>query len=250
MNRKKLIIIISAIILIFASFGFIFTLTAEKTPEAITNQQEQISFDFVKEDEVSDSADYFNSFGSGKLKIITYGGAKDIRTHIQNKTEYALIKNPKNIGGLEFISSNDLGDFYFAKDGSDSKIVFEEGDPEGKFGYLEAGEVSENLIQNRIPSAEYYAAYPISVFALKSGFQVYEDNGSSNNFLQTKYLRITNLNNNRQVVVEIDTRNAIEDSILISEATRKALRVDNGALGSFNLEVVDKTNNILGVVGL
>lgn len=250
MNRKKIIIIVFAIILIFAIFGFIFTITSKKEVETTQIDTEQVSFDFVKEDEVSDSTEYFNSFGSSKLKVTTYGGSKDIRTSIQNKNEYALIKNPKNTGDLEFFSTDSYGDFYLAKDADGSKIIFTEGDPQGKFGYGEVGEVSGVLIQSRIPSAEYYAAYPINEFAIRSGFQAFADNGASNNLLQTKYLRITNLNNNRQVIVEIDTRNAIEDSLLISEATRKALHVDEGTLGSFNLEVVDKTNNTLGVVGL
>ena len=67
-------------------------------------------------------------------------------------------------------------------------------------------------------------------------------------FLGTKYLRITNLNNNRQVIVEIDARNSIEDTLLISEATRRALLIDNGSLGSFSLEIIPQENNTLGVV--
>lgn len=35
---------------------------------------------------------------------------------------------------------------------------------------------------------------------------------------------------------------------MISEATKNALRVDNGSTGSFSLEIVEKENNSLGVV--
>jgi hypothetical protein len=248
MSKARLIIIITAIVIFFAALGIYFTVsnsTPEQTPSSQTPEQQ---FDFVKEDEAKDSAEYFENFGVGKLKVTTYGGEEDVRTSTQGANEYALIRNPKEVGGLEFSSSNSYGDFYFAKDVNGEKILFPEGTPDGKFGYNDEGEASGELIREKIPDTEYYAAYPISSLAQKSGFQAVGDEGSSSRFLGTKYLKITNLNNNRQVVVEIDARNSIEDTLLVSEATRKALLIDNGALGSFSLEIIPQENNTLGVV--
>lgn len=251
MTRTRLIIIISSIVLFFAALGIFFTVqdNTESVP-ALENTNQNPEFDFVKEDEVRADAEYFETFGSSKLKVATYGGPADIKTTTQGSNEYALIRNPKNSGGLDFVLSNDLGEYYIAKDSVGEKIIFTEGNPDARFGYTDVGEVSGKFIRERIPSAEYYAAYPISELAVKSNFEVVGDEGASSRFLGTKYLKITNLNNNRQVIVEIDSRNHIEDTLLISEATRKALLVDNNILGSFNLEIVDKENNTLGIVRL
>ncbi len=249
MTRTKLIIIISSIILFFAALGVFFTVQKDEQSNQITQNQPQ-SFDFIKEDEIREDVESFGSLGLSKLKVITYGGYTDIKTYTQNSKEYALIRNPKITGDLELISSDTFGDYYLAEDNNGDKILYTEGASDGKFGYTDRGEVSDELIREKIPSAEYYAAYPISELAAKSGFKIFGNEGSVNNYLNTKYLKITNANNNRQVIVEIDARNYIEDTILISEATRKALLVDNGVLGSFDLEIVDKENNTLGVVRL
>jgi hypothetical protein len=250
MSRARLIIITTAAVIFFAALGIYFTVS-KNTPEAVPqNQIPSQQFDFVKEDQaqVQDSAEYFETFGVGKLKVTIYGGEGDIRTSIQGGNEYALIRNPKDIGGLEFSTSNSYGDFYFAIDGDGNKILFPEGSPDGKFGYNDVGEASGELIREKIPDTEYYAAYPTNSLAQKSGFQAIGDEGSSSRFLGTKYLKITNLNNNRQVIVEIDSRNTLEDTLLVSEATRRALMIDNGALGSFSLEIISPENNTLGVV--
>lgn len=251
MTRTKLIIIISSIVLFFAALGIFFTITGNSEDgQVLQNTNQNPEFNFVKEDEARGSAEYFESFGVGKLKVVTYGGASDIKTFTQGSSEYALIRNPKNTGDLTLSASSEMGEYYFAEDEEGEKIIYREGDSAGKFGYDDVGEVSQQLIRERISSAEYYAAYPISELALKSRFQVFGDEGSVDRYLSTKYLKISNLNNNRQVIVEIDSRNRLEDTLLISEATRKALLVDNNILGSFNLEIVDKENNTLGVVGL
>lgn len=248
MSKTRLIIIITAIIIFFAALGIYFTVSNNTQDTSPQSQVPSQQFDFVKEDEVTDSAEYFDNFGVGKLKVTTYGGEGDIRTSTQGSNEYALIRNPKDVGGLEFSASNAYGDFYFAKDADGEKIIFPAGNPDGKFGYTDVGEASGELIREKISDTEYYAAYPISSLAQKSGFQAVGDEGSSSRFLGTKYLRITNLNNNRQVIVEIDARNSIEDTLLISEATRRALLIDNGSLGSFSLEIIPQENNTLGVV--
>lgn len=249
MLNKKTIIIISIVVVIFAGLGLFFTLQNNSSEETL-NQNTQANFDFVKEDQVSegDSAEYFESFGLSKLKVTTYGGPADIKTLVQNNSEYALTKNPQSTGGLTFALSNEMGEFYFAQDENSSKILYPEGTSEGKFGYEDVGLVSGILTRERIPSAEYYAAYPSEDLSSQMGFEAYRDDGSTNRFLNSKYLKITNLNNNRQVIVQIDTRHDVEGSLLISEATRKALLVDNGIMGSFSLEVVEKENNTLGVV--
>lgn len=250
MSKQKIIIGVSIIIIIFAIFGIIFTFqdrAQEPSPQTENAPSEQ-SFDFVKEDTSSDSAEYFESFGLNKLKINVYGGPSDIKTILKGQSEYSLIRNPKNIGGLEFVSSNEFGEYYFAKDSDGQNIIFKEGDANGRFGYSDVGEVSGVLVRERIPSAEYYAAYPTSELALKSGFALVEDTGIANRFLATKYLKIKNLNNNREVVVEIDSRNPVEDTLMISEATRVALGLDNNSLGSFELMLVEKENYALGVI--
>ncbi len=246
--KNKIFIAALALVLVFAIIGIIFTF---RTPEAENTENNQVvtqDFDFTREDTVQEDTETYSNFGVNRLRVVSYGGASDIKTYTERTSEYALTRNPRNTGGLTFAASNDYGEFYFAINQDEQRIIFNEGTSEGKFGYEDVGEVSGTLIRERIPSAEYYAAYPISELALKAGFQQIPDTGAANNFLKDKYLKITNINNNRQVVVEIDTRNHIEDSLMISEATRKALLVDNGILGSFNLQIVDKEENTLGVV--
>lgn len=248
--NKKTVVVLSVVIFFFAALGIYFTVNdnnnTETTPSPTNSQQ---NFDFVKEDvSESDSAQYFESFGVGKLKVVTYGGPKSIKTSILRGQEYALLRNPVSVGGLELTVSNPQGDYYFAENSLGEKILYTEGDPESVFGYNEVGIISELLIRERIPSAEYYASYPIQELAEQSGFSPIRDDGASNRYLKTKYLKITNLNNNRQVIVEIDGRNSVEGTLYVSEATRRALLVDEGALGSFGLEIVDKENNSLGVV--
>lgn len=249
MTRNKIILIIATGILVLAVFGVFFTLQdKEKQPAVVEGIIPEQNFDFVKEDKPSDTTEYFNSFGLGKLKINTYGGPSDIKVALKGSTKYALIRNPRETGDLEMAISNEFGEYYFAENADGEKIVFEGGSVDGRFGYLETGEVSQVLIQERIPSAEYYAAYPESELALKTGFEAVGDTGIANRFLSGKYLKIKNLNNNKEVIVEIDTRNTIEDSLLVSEATQKALGLDKNSLGSFSLELVSKENNTLGVV--
>lgn len=250
MNKQQIIIGISVIVIIFAVLGIIFTFQdrAEQNSSQIENNTQEQSFDFVKDDTSSETGDYFESFGLNKLKINVYGGPSDIKTIQKGQSEYSLIRNPKNIGGLEFVSSNEFGEYYLAKDLDGQSIIFTEGDSNGRFGYGDVGEVSGVLVRERIPSAEYYASYPTSELALKSGFAVVEDTGVANRFLATKYLKIKNLTSNKEVVVEIDSRNPIEDTLMISEATRIALGVDNNSLGSFELVLVEKNNYTLGAV--
>lgn len=248
MSKTRLIIIITAAVIFFAALGIYFTVSNNTPEPAQENLIPSQQFDFVKEDETQDSAEYFENFGVGKLKVTTYGGEDDIRTSTQGSNEYALIRNPRDVGGLEFSASNSYGDFYFAEDANGEKILFPAGSPDGKFGYNDIGEASGELIREKISDTEFYAAYPIKSLAQKAGFQPVGDEGSSSRFLGTKYLKITNLNNNREVIVEIDARNSIEDTLLVSEATRKALLIDNGAFGSFSLEIIPQENNTLGVV--
>jgi uncharacterized protein YpmB len=250
MKTKQLIVIAGVIIVILAIFGIYFTVQdaskAENTPDQNPSEQE---FDFVKEDESSSpTPEFFESFGLNKLKVNVYGGPSDIKTTVQGQNEYALIRNPKNIGGLDFVSSDSFGEYYFAEDVGGDRIIYKNGSPGGRFGYTDFGEVSLVAISERIPSADFYAAYPSSELASKSGFQLIEDTGVANRFLSTRYLKIKNLTNNREVIVEIDSRNNLEDTLLVSEATRVALGVDNNMLGSFDLQIVDKETNTLGVV--
>lgn len=250
MTRTRLIIIIAAIVIFFAALGIYFTIGNSNEPQAETTTQTN-DFDFVKEDETkSATPEYFESFGTNKLRITEYGGYSDIKTQQQGGIEYALIRNPTNTGGLDFAASNEFGEFYFAEDVGGDKIPYPDGTPEGRFGYLDFGEVSKVAISDRNPATEYYASYPSQELAKRSGFISIRDDGTANLFLNTRYLKITNLNNNRQVIVEIDSRNNIPDTLFVSEATRRALGIDNKSLGAFNLELVDKQNNTLGVVRL
>lgn len=248
MSRNKLIGIGFIIIGVFAIIGFLFFIN-KKDPVApqnnIVTPTNNASENSSTENE---SAEYFDSFGLGKLKIQTYGGPSDIKTITQKEIEYALLRNPQNVGGLEFAISDAFGTYYFAKDISGQKINFEKGEANGKFGFDEVSLVSGDLIKEKSSSTEYYAAYPTKNIALKSGIQPVEDTGTANRYLSTKYLKITNLNNNVSVITEIDTRNTEEGTLMISEATRNALKVDNGSTGSFSLEIVDQENNSLGVV--
>lgn len=250
MSKSKLLLIGAAIVIFFAALGVYFTVSDNTN----NDQTSQVNTDnnFGSEDVVEEKADpsYFESFGTSKLKVVTYGGPSDIKTALVGKTEYALIRNPTNTIDYTFYKSDSFGDYYFAEYVDGSRIEFPDGTPEGRFGYGDSGEVSQLSISDRNSSTEYYAAYPTQELATKYGFISFRDDAITNLFLKNKYLRIKNLNNNREVIVEIDSRNSIEDTLYVSEATRKALLIDEGALGSFSLEVVDKTNNTLGVVRL
>lgn len=246
MNKNKLIGIGLIVISIFAFIGIFFFLNKGDAPaqQNTTSTPAQTT----SSNDTSEPAEYFESFGLGKLKVQTYGGPSDIKTIEQKGVEYALLRNPINTGGLEFALSTEFGTYYFAKDTNNQKISFEKGSPSGFFGYDEVGLVSGDLIKEKFSSTEYYAAYPTKDIALKSGIQAIDDTGTANKYLGSKYLKITNLNNNVSVITEIDTRNEQEGTLMISEATKNALRVDNGSTGSFSLEIVEKENNSLGVV--
>ena len=249
MLSKRLIGIITVAVIFFAALGIYFTVNNEEETPTVEPTNQQQNFDFVKEDvSKTDSSQYFESFGVGKLKVITYGGFRSVKTAVQGNREFALIRNPEEVGGLELVISNEQGDYYFAEDFMGEKIPYPDGEPESVFGYDQTGLVSGKIIRDRISSAEYYASYPTADLAKQSGFTVIGDNGASDRYLKSKYLRITNLNNNRQVIVEIDDRNPIEGTMYISEATRRALMVDEGSLGSFGLEIIEKENNSLGLV--
>lgn len=249
MRNKQIIVIVGVIIVILAILGIYFTVQDANNAESLTQQNpEGQNFDFVKDDQSPTTPDFFESFGLNKLELRVYGGPTDIKTSIQGGRELALLRNPKNTGGLDFAGSDSFGEYYFAEDINGEKITYTEGSSEGRFGYLDFGEVSGILIRERIPSAEFYAAYPTSELALKYGFPVIDNTGVSNRFLSTQYLKIRNLTNNREVIVEIDSRNTIEDTLLVSEATRVALGLDNNTLGSFDLQIVNREGHTLGVV--
>jgi hypothetical protein len=250
MSKARLTIIITAIVIFFAALGIYFTVSDNSDTEINTSSNQDMSF--TREDIVQQEAtpEYFESFGTSKLKVVTYGGVSDIKTALINNKEYALIRNPKNTIDFEFYKSDSMGEYYFAEFADGSRLEFTEGTPEGKFGYLDFGEVSKINISERNSSTEYYASYPSQELAKKYGFVAIRDDAVTNNFLSSRYLKITNLNNNRSVITEIDSRNSIEDTLYISEATRRGLMIDNNALGSFSLEIVDKENNTLGVVRL
>jgi hypothetical protein len=251
MTRNKLILIIISIVIFFSALGVYFTIGDNSTNTQTQNNTTSVDFDFVREDvSQRDSSQYFSALGANRQRIVVYGGSSDIRTFTQGQTKYGLIRNPKSVGGLEFIASNSFGEFYLAKDEDGNRIEFSNGSPDGRYGLNDFGEVSGVFIGSRIPSAEYYAAYPIQNLAIKSGFEPLGDTGQVNRYLNSKFLKITNLNNNRSVIAEIDTRNYIEDTLFVSEAVRRSLMIDNNALGSFKLEIVDKENNTLGFVGL
>lgn len=251
MSKTRLILIIVAAVIFFAALGVYFTVS-DNTQEQNSLSPVQQNPEFVSEDVVKEetSVNDFETFGTTKLKVVTYGGVSDIKTALISQKEHALIRNPRNTGDLEFHKSDSFGEYYFAENSDGEKIEYTQGTPEGIFGIGDRGEVSGILILERNPSTEYYASYPIQELAKKYGFIAVRDDQTTNNFLKNKYLKITNLNNNRQVVVEIDSRNPIEDTLYVSEATRKALMIDENALGSFSLEIVDKQNNTLGVVRL
>lgn len=248
MTRNKIIGISIIIVSILAIVGIYFFFQDNKKVDTpvVSNDNTTVAnntFEELNETEPK----YFDNFGVGKLKIETFGGPKDIKTSIKNGVEYALFRNPENIGGLEFVLSNEMGNYYFAENLTGEKIIFEKGTAEGDYGY-EKTLVSERFIGDLNTQTEYYSAYPQKNIALKIGIQAIEDTGAGNRFLNSKYLKITNLNNNVSVITTIETRSEKEGSLLVSEATRKALKVDEGVLGSFNLEIVDKENNNLGIV--
>jgi len=251
MSKTRLILIIVAVVIFFAALGVYFTVS-DNTQDQNNLLPTQQNPDFVSEDVVKEDTGVndFETFGATKLKIVTYGGVSDIKTALSGQREFALIRNPRNTGDLEFHKSDSFGEYYFAENINGEKIEYTEGTPEGIFGIGDKGEVSGILISDRNTSTEYYASYPIQELAKKYGFIAVRDDPITNSFLKNKYLKIKNLNNNRQVVVEIDSRNPIEDTLYVSEATRKALMIDENALGSFSLEIVDKENNKLGVVRL
>jgi hypothetical protein len=194
MTRNKLILIIASIVIFFSALGVYFTIGDNSKNTTIQNTQNIVDFDFVRDDVARrDTAQYFESFGSNRQRILVYGGSSDIRTFAQGQTRYGLIRNPRDVGGLEFIASNSFGEFYIAKDQEGNRIEFANGSPDGRFGLNDFGEVSGVFIGSRIPSAEFYAAYPIQNLATKAGFPVINDTGQANVFLNSKFLNLETL---------------------------------------------------------
>jgi hypothetical protein len=238
MNKKTLSLIgiaalaIIAIVLMFLSSGAETPIQEEVITEE-TNQEGEVSFVGGSETD---------------LTVISYGGARDIKTLDVSGEEYALLRNPKATGNLDLAVVDPYGNYYFAETDNGERIVFEEGTPEGKHGYEETGLVSNLLIRERNTFTEYFVAYPDSLSAQVEGLISVPDTGVANRFLKTRYLLIKNLNSNRSVIAEIDHRSNESGTLFVSEATRNALGLDNGTQGSLRIELVPAAPSTLGVV--
>jgi hypothetical protein len=199
---------------------------------------EETEKDFIKQEELK----------TNLLTISSYGGSKDVKTIEINGYEFALTRNPKIVTDLNFAISNLLGDYYFAEDINGNKIIYKDGTPEGRFGINEVGLVSGKLTRTRNTQTEYFAAYPDLLSCEVLGLPPIEDTGQANNFLKTQYLKITNRNSNVSVIVEIDTRWNDSKTLLVSEAVRKSLGLDNEAKGNLELQLVPVEENKLGPI--
>ena len=239
-NRILILIILVVVIVTFAFFYF----SPEDNEEEIRNDDTN---EFSQQ-EVPNNPNQITGGTTNDFVLITYGGKEDIKTLEENGREYALLRNPPIVEGLVLAATDLYGDYYFAEDNNGERFVFTEGSPRGKHGYNDIGLVSKRLIRERNSATEYFAAYPKSLDGQAVGLVPVTDTGSSNTFLKSRRILITNLSSNISVVSEIDHRGGEQGSLLVSDLTRKSLGIDNGSTGHLRVELVPAENFNLGIV--
>jgi len=184
----------------------------------------------------------------GGITVVYYGGPADVKTITEGGIEYALIRNPENVGGLTLALSDVSGTYYYALDSNGNKILYAQGDSKGLHGYEEQGEVSGMLIRNRIPATEYFVAYPDETSARLANIEPVADTGIANRYLSSQVAVITNKNTGRSVVAEIDHRSEQNSVMLVSEAVGRELQLDSGATANLLVELVPRESVVLGPV--
>jgi len=184
----------------------------------------------------------------GGITVYAYGGPSDIKTLVTNNIEYALVRNPENVGGLELAAVDSGVSYFFALDNQGEKIPFTPGSPNGLHGYNEVGLVSGTLIQERNSYTEYFIAYPDATSARLAGMEEIPNTGVANKFLETQVAKITNINTGKSVVAEIDHRSSRENAVLMSRAVLRELGLQNGSTGNLSIELFQKDALTIGPV--
>lgn len=184
----------------------------------------------------------------GGITVKYYGGPTDVKTAIEGGVEYALVRNPTDVGGLTLAISEPAGNYYFATNEVGDRVPYEQGDSKSLHGYNEAGLVSGEFIQEHFPATEYFIAYPDSTSARNANFTEIPDTGVANRYLSTQVAKITNKNTGRAVVATIDHRSNQAGVLLISNAVGRELQLDNGATGNLVIELIPSNQVVLGPV--
>ncbi|MDA8611257.1 hypothetical protein N9L18_00100 [Candidatus Pacebacteria bacterium] len=249
-KKLKIIYIVSGVVLISVILFFIFGRNRIDIPEVAPENQNTT---------MEQNRELLLGGTSNNFVIYSYGGERNVKTFIDGITneegdnaeegfEYALIRNPSFVGGLELVITNPLGNYYFAEDELGNKIPFSGGSPNSRNGYEEVSAISRELLREKNTATEYFSAYPDFLSAQALGLVPVSDTGEANNLLKSRYLLITNINSNVSVVTEIDHRNEEQGTLLVSDLTRKKLGLDNGSTGNFRVELIPKEGQSLGVV--
>lgn len=239
--KDKILIIVAIASIIGGIAAITYVLWPEKEPET----EEEV---VLLEEPTTQSPERTSEVARGGITTYVYGGLSDIKTHLSGNTEFALIRNPSNIGGLELAIIDEGMPYFFALDSNGNKIPFSEGSPAGLHGYREEGLVSGVLIQERITDTEYFIAYPDATSARLASMEEIPDTGIANQFLATQVAKITNINTGRSVVAEIDHRSSRENAVLMSRAVLRELGLQNGSTGNLTIELFPKESLSIGPV--
>jgi hypothetical protein len=184
----------------------------------------------------------------GGITVRYYGGPADIKTFIDKGIEYALLRNPENVGGLTFATRERDDNYYFVLDTEGNRIPYTKGDPKGMHGYTEIGLISEALVRERIPAIEYFISYPDATSARLANMQEIADTGIANRYLSSQVAVLTNKNTGKAVVAEIDHRSTQQGALLVSEAVGRELGLDNGSTGNIEVQLVPAESKTIGPV--
>jgi hypothetical protein len=237
--REKLLLIISIAAIVGGISAIVYVSMTDAT--SITVFQEPAPIEEVKEVETPTVVE-------GGITVKYYGGSSDIKTITERGVEYALIRNPENVGDLTVVETTPDGSFYYALDSEGNKIQYPKGEAKGIHGYTEAGVVSGTLIRDRIPVTEYFIAYPDATSARLANFQEMPDTGTANRFLASQVAIITNKNTGASVIAEIDHRSSQQGTMLISEAVGRELGLSTGATANLLITLTPKESVTLGPV--
>jgi hypothetical protein len=237
--RERLLLIISIAAIVGGISAIVYVSMSDAT--SITVFQEPAPIEEAKEPETPPVVE-------GGITVKYYGGAVDVKTVTEKGVEYALIRNPENVGGLTIVETTPDGSFYYALDNEGNKISYPKGEAKGIHGYNEVGLVSGTLIRDRIPATEYFIAYPDATSARLANFQEVPDTGIANRFLSSQVATITNKNTGVSVIAEIDHRSSQQGTMLISEAVGRELDLSTGATANLLITLTPKESVTLGPV--
>lgn len=237
--KDRFLLIVSLAGIVGGISAIVFVLTQNNNPEPET-------FTEPVEEEVV--AEPVAPVVQGGVTVRYYGGPSDVKTITDGGIEYALVRNPVDVGGLTLATTELGSNYYFALDAQGERIRYEAGDTKSFHGYNEIGLVSGRLLQDRFSSTEYFIAYPDSTSARNANFAEIPDTGVANRHLSTQVAKITNKNTGRAVVATIDHRSNQAGVLLISEAVGRELQLDSGATGNLSIELIPSEQAVLGPV--